>query len=314
MPSLIKKIATDFGLSEATIHRLTATAPRRYKVYEIKKQSGTGTRVIAQPAREIKTIQRYLVENALNQLPVHDAAYAYVRGKSIKENANAHSQNKYLLKMDFNNFFPSIGRDDLIHHIKKYMPNAYDEFDLNVIASICLWRPKYESRLRLSIGGPSSPFISNTIMYDFDLAISNACNLFGSTYTRYADDLTFSTNTPRALGAVEEIVRQTLNSIQYPRLSIKEQKTVHSSKKFRRMITGLVVTNEGDLSLGRERKRNIRSAVHRALNGHPSSLDPNTLLGHLAFASNIEKSFIDSLQRKYGEDFIDRIKNMKSPA
>src|SRR5262249_35577279 len=95
------------GLGEHTILSIVRNAPVRYKTYAIQKRNG-GERIISQPARELKALQRILTEEILNDLPVHSAATAYRRGVSIKANAGAHAQNGPILKFDFKDFFPSI--------------------------------------------------------------------------------------------------------------------------------------------------------------------------------------------------------------
>jgi len=86
------------------MHIITS-APRRYKIYEIPKRNG-GTRVIAQPARDLKILQRYLLDTKLHQFPVHPAATAYVQRKNIAFNASLHTESSFILKLDFQNFFP----------------------------------------------------------------------------------------------------------------------------------------------------------------------------------------------------------------
>ena len=88
--------------------RFSSTSPHRYKVYTIPKRNGKGIRTIAHPSKELKYIQRILFKVLRKLLPVHQSAMAYKKGVGIKDNAAAHVRNSYLLKMDFNNFFPSI--------------------------------------------------------------------------------------------------------------------------------------------------------------------------------------------------------------
>jgi len=84
-------------------------------VYDIPKRDG-GHRTIAQPSRELKSIQRFIMANCLHSLPVHPAATAYVRGTSIRDNATAHSKNNVILKLDFSSFSPSIKVKDWLYY------------------------------------------------------------------------------------------------------------------------------------------------------------------------------------------------------
>src|SRR5689334_16570641 len=102
---LLEELVQHFGLGSEDLSRIIETAPKRYKMYEIPKRRG-GTRVIAQPSRELKTIQRYLVETKLNSFPVHPCATGYAPRRNIFANAAAHRHNRVLLKLDFKDFFP----------------------------------------------------------------------------------------------------------------------------------------------------------------------------------------------------------------
>ncbi|MEI2733440.1 MAG: reverse transcriptase domain-containing protein [Rhodoblastus sp.] len=104
---LLQKLSADLAIAMSDLVRIVATAPRRYKVYEIPKRTG-GTRIIAQPARDLKILQRYLHDTLLKKLPVHSDAMGYVEGRSIAHNARRHVDSAVILKLDFKDFFPSI--------------------------------------------------------------------------------------------------------------------------------------------------------------------------------------------------------------
>jgi RNA-directed DNA polymerase len=171
MLPLLQRMSAGMELSVFTLAELARTAPHRYKVFTIPKRNGD-PRIIAQPARVIKEIQRWLVSEELAYLPIHEAAMAYTPGSKIRKNAEIHAKNSFLLKMDFENFFPSISHRDVSLHLKKYGEGRWDEQEIGVITRLVLWLPKRTKYLQLCIGGPSSPLISNTVMYDFDLAVS----------------------------------------------------------------------------------------------------------------------------------------------
>jgi hypothetical protein len=102
---IAERIATQFGLSVPYVERLARTASHRYMHYAIKKKSG-GEREIAHPSRELKVLQKWLLENILIKLPIHVSATAYQKGSSIRINAGIHAANNYILRVDFQNFFP----------------------------------------------------------------------------------------------------------------------------------------------------------------------------------------------------------------
>ncbi len=104
MSELISILIAGTGLSEFDIRSIVRNASMRYKTYLIPKRSG-GFRVISQPAREVKALQRVLVSTIINELPIHPAATAYRHHGSIRDNALAHASNGPILKFDFRNFF-----------------------------------------------------------------------------------------------------------------------------------------------------------------------------------------------------------------
>jgi hypothetical protein len=103
--SLKDELVENLGMSFSDVERIIASAPARYFVFQIDKRSG-GKRTIAQPARELKAIQHYILREKLSLFPIHESATAYMSGNSIAKNASAHIVSKITLKMDFEGFFP----------------------------------------------------------------------------------------------------------------------------------------------------------------------------------------------------------------
>lgn len=300
-------LAENLGMLKGDVERIISTAPYRYKVYQIPKRKEGEFRTIAQPAFEVKIIQRWIVSNILSEVPVHISAAAYVKGKGIKANALAHAKNKYILKMDFSNFFPSIKYIDILKHLTPYLQDTFSDDDVNKICRLFVRKDKVTKQLELSIGAPSSPFISNSIMFTFDDYASNFCKEQGVTYTRYADDLTFSTKKENILKDVEIYVKGIVHKIKSPKLRVNNNKTIHASTNRKRVVTGLVLTPSGKVSLGRERKRDISLRIYRYTKGNLDDKETNKLRGLLAFALDVENEFIIKMRVKYGVDTIDSI-------
>lgn len=298
--TIIAQLSKAFDLTHSEARLLIITAPERYKTHLIQKRHGRGVREIAQPTAAIKALQRWTIETYLDELPIHKAAQAYRKGKSINDHASNHAKHSYLLKLDFEDFFHSIKENDFRKHLLIYKPELADE--LEEIVRILFWKkPKSKGMLRLSIGAPSSPFISNTIMYLFDSYLQQYCDEHSISYTRYADDLALSTNDPKALDMAFEFVINLCKKLDYPKLKLNNKKTVFTSKKFSRKLTGLVLTNEGKTSLGRERKRMIRAMAHHYKFDKLDETETKKLKGLLAFAQSIEPSYVASISKLLGE-------------
>lgn len=290
------------GLREQDVRRIVLTAPDRYKVYTIEKRSG-GRRVIAQPSRELKFLQNALMDSVLVHLPVHPAATAYRKGLSTLDNAKPHAQSGPILKMDFREFFPSIRGGAWRRYCEEKAILDYPE-DIAISERILFYRPKGSRVLRLSIGAPSSPMLSNLLLNDFDNLVSEAVSVDKVTYTRYADDMTFSAPRTGHLVNVKRTVARIVRKLPYPNLDINDDKTTYITKKYHRTVTGLTLSNDGRITIGRDNKREIRAGVNNAIWGTLSDQDMKTLAGRIAYAISVEPSFVDDIRNRYGADTI----------
>ncbi|AXQ28112.1 RNA-directed DNA polymerase [Solimonas sp. K1W22B-7] len=297
--NLLDRMIDELPFSKEELLEIIATASYRYKVFQIPKRQPGQWRTIAQPTPEVKLLQRWLVDNVLSQLPVHRAATAYREGVSIYAHAEKHVDKKYLLKMDFQDFFPSISADAVQQHLLGV--GKIKEKDATLIRALVTWRNKVSGKRCLSIGAPSSPILSNTMMYRFDTEISIIAKRYGAVYSRYADDMAFSTNRKGVLTELSREVESLCGKLPYPRLTLNKQKTVYTSRAYKRVLVGLVLTPDRKVSLGREKKRELRSKLYRLLKGAPG-VDSASLRGELAFANSVEPEFISSLVRQFGTD------------
>ncbi len=293
---LLQRMAMDLAMLPAHLEKIIKTAPLRYKSFEIPKKAG-GMRQVAQPAREVKAIQRWVVREIGPKLPIHKSATAYCTGSSIRKNAEAHASSRFMLKLDFTNFFPSIHEDDLRFHFENYLSKEIDSSARSLLAHVCCWAPKRQRPLRLCIGAPSSPLLSNSIMFEFDTRVAAVAERDGVVYTRYADDITLSSRDRGKIDHYRELVEEILNEWPHPKLSLNAEKTVRASRAGRRIVTGLVLTPDGNVSIGRERKRLIRSMYHRSLTQELDANQSQVLAGLLAFADEIEPGFSQRLKK-----------------
>lgn len=296
---LREEISKTLAVSGQDAFRLIIRAPHTYKSYVIDKKDG-GKRLIAQPAKETKYVQRMLMDTLFSRLPVHDCASAYKDGASIKKNAERHKSNQYISKFDFVNFFGSIKLRDISAHLIDVFGDELSERAINDISRVSCIKHKTASELCLSIGAPSSPVLSNSVMYIFDSIIWGWCQERGVEFTRYADDLTFSSNVKGLCSEIESHLNLVLQELPYPQLSINSKKTIHVSKKNQRRVTGLVLSNDGNVSLGRERKRLISSMIHHYVHGKLSEAETMHLQGLLGFAEDAEPLFVSRMRGKYG--------------
>ena len=307
MPNMLAELGAAMLLSLNELTALVRSAPRRYKVYTIPKRTPNKFRIIAQPAREVKALQYWAIRNILEYFPVHPSATGYRKGLNIADNVAPHVHSTFLLKLDFSDFFPSIKARDF-RLFAKTSGRAFDEDEIEALVRILFWKPKGTNDLRLSIGAPSSPMLSNILMMKFDEEIAAGCARLGVVYTRYADDLSFSARRSASLQEVEQMVTGLCNRLNSPALTLNPEKTVRVSKRESRRVTGLVISNESLVSLGRERKRQLRAAVHHWFTGKLNSEERARLAGDLAYVNSVEPTFLVRLRERYGIDSIERIR------
>ena len=301
---LVSAIERELKISAGYIEAIISSSDNSYKEYHIQKKNG-GTRKIEHPARKLKLLQRWVARKVFSRLPIHPCASAYIKGRNIRENALAHAGHKFLLKLDFQEFFPSLKDGDVDELLRKHIEvisGVLAESDFQKVCRIVCRRGS------LVIGAPSSPIVSNTLMYEFDSAVWKFCKEAGVSYTRYADDLTFSTSESDVLSGVHQRVKSIIEGLGSPNLSFNSDKTHHSSTKHRMRVTGLVLTSQGGVSVGRLQKRRIRSMVYRAKQGGITQEELNYLQGYLNFIARIEPHYIESLRLKYDSLFVDGLR------
>ena len=297
---LINRIAKDVGLAPEYIEKIVKGASFRYKVFTIPKKTG-GVRLISQPSPELKFLQRWLVANIFEHFPVHDSVYSYRESIGIQDLASVHKKSNYLLRIDLSNFFPSIKARDVAKLLLKnidLIPFPLSRIDyLRIQFIVC-------RNGALTIGAPSSPSITNAILYDFDKHNFEAAQKRGAIYSRYADDLYFSTKRPGVLDEIYNDVKKDLENLKSPRLNINEEKTIFSSKKNKRIVTGLIISSEKKVSIGRTKKRLIKTMVYKFQQDELCTEEISYLRGFLSYIHAVEPTFLKSLRQKFGDKTI----------
>tara|TARA_R110002012_G_scaffold279451_10_gene467713 strand:+ start:3902 stop:4831 length:930 start_codon:yes stop_codon:yes gene_type:complete len=297
---LVDELSNTLSVPTDAIEDILSKAPNSYKRYSIKKKSG-GLRTIFQPSSQLKSIQYAFVTLYLNRFKIHPCAKAYRKGlqSPLLINAEAHKNFKFSIRVDLQDFFPSIKPTDLFIVFTKNKCNFSIEEE-NIITKVFF--PNSYISAGLAIGSPASPIISNIVMYELDGLINSMAKKIDSSsvYTRYADDIIFSSNRKNACEDFYKQLDDLLKSVSSPSLIINPKKTIYMSKANRRMVTGLIITPDQKISLGRSRKRYIKSLVFRYSKGNLDQNEINRLKGYLAFSLDCEPTFFNTLVIKYG--------------
>lgn len=153
-----------------------------YRTFDIPKKKG-GFRTITAPHSSLKNIQKWIYYNILNNIKIHGCAHGFAPSKSILTNANVHINQKYLLKIDLKDFFPSIPMSYVLQLFKSL---GYTSKVAFYLSSLCC----YDGCL--AQGSPVSPVISNVIAKHLDRRLYRIAKKYNLKYSRYADDIAFS--------------------------------------------------------------------------------------------------------------------------
>lgn len=233
-------------LKSLTYYANPKVSKKRYQTFTIKKKSGTN-RTIHAPVRGLKSILRALNFVLQCIYEPHKSVTGFVLEKSIVDNAKKHVGRHYVLNMDLKDFFHSFDRN------RVKMGFMYEPFNLNgqkeplafLLACLCTHPFEIDGEIKtvLPQGSPTSPTLTNILCKKLDRRLNGLAKRFGATYTRYADDITFS-----ALHNIynDEVFNQELKRIieEDQKLIINPKKTRLQKAGYRQEATGLIVNDK----------------------------------------------------------------------
>ncbi len=250
-----------FHLNQITYHCNPKRAThQRYKNFTIPKKSG-GERVISAPVAGLKSILLSL--NTILQAIYEPSKYAmgFVQGRSVVDNAKLHLGQNYIYNLDLKDFFPSIDKSRLWKRLTLPPFNFPSELS-DVIAGLCTMRLEEdgkETRYVLPQGAPTSPTITNIICEKLDRQLGGLAKKCGAKYSRYADDITFSSM--NYLYPNEgEFIKELHRIIAANHFAINENKTRLQKKGERQEVTGLVLSDK--VNVVRTYTREVRTLLH----------------------------------------------------
>lgn len=273
------------GVEAGRLNEILGEISAHYHQFWIRKRKG-GYRIISAPDRELQSIQTTIYSRILSPVTmIHPAAVGFRCGHSVADNAAPHLGNRYVLKMDIHDFFPTIR----ISRVKKtFCRIGYPDNVSRVLTALCCLNR------HLPQGAPTSPSLSNIVSYDMDVKLSALAAEFGLAYTRYADDLTFSGNVfPKelVLPRIKQIIKE-------ESFEPNHKKTRFMNEYGKKIITGVSVSSGVKLTIPKARKREIRKNVYfiltKGLAEHQrriGSTDPvylKRLIGQLCYWRSIE--------------------------
>lgn len=214
----------------------------RYYIFKIKKKSG-GERTIMAPYDTFGKLLQYFNVILQTLFTPHPSATGFVLGKSIATGAQMHIGKNYVYNIDLKDFFHSFERKRVKWMFTQAPFNLSGEREplAFLLASLCTHPIEIEGQTRIILpqGAPTSPTLTNILCYALDKKLSGLAKRFGATYSRYADDITFSSN--KSIFKKEVFLSELQRIITSQGLTINEKKTRLQERGYRQEVTGLIV-------------------------------------------------------------------------
>ena len=240
-----------------------------YNYKTIAKRSG-GMRLLEIPKWRLKTIQRRILHGILDRIPSHDCSHGFKKNRSIFTFTQPHKNKNVVLKFDLKDYFLSTERARVrsLFHLAGYPPTISRH-----LAGICCHQANphhlpnnlkgkwlYE-RPHLPQGAPSSPALADKLLYRLDLRLLGLARKMALSFTRYADDIAFSSGKPLGNKSIASFTLLIENIISEEGWQVNPKKTRVMRQSQQQRLTGLVI-NQGT-NLPRKEYDQIRAILHR---------------------------------------------------
>ncbi len=273
--STLDDMSREMRLSVEILRMLIYNADKYYTVYSVPKKDGRRVRVISQPSRKLKSLQSWILRNILDKLYSSPFSKGFEKGQSILNNASPHIGANYILNIDLEDFFdniPSRKIYTLFHSL------GYNSLVSNALTRVCSHKGS------LPQGAPSSPKIANLILTKLDYRIQGYAGGKGIVFTRYADDLTLSTQSLKKIVKAKKFL---CTIIPTEDLKVNYRKVVINGPRAKKSVTGLILSID-NVGIGREKYREIKSKIHHLAVGRTS--DYEHIQGLVSFVKSVDKT------------------------
>jgi RNA-directed DNA polymerase len=262
---VISKVTADLKTKYPILKNAVNFKETHYQSMKIRTKNGK-LRTIHNPSKVLRYYQKQIVENYLKEATAHKCCTAYQKGKDLKTNVVPHKNSTYFLHIDIVNFFDHI-KFPQIH--KLFTDIIQNKYEAKIYTELCTLNG------RLPQGAITSPSISNVVNYKMDSRIYGYSKKHNLVYTRYADDITLSSNDlasiQRALFVVKEILQDEGYKINTRKLRI-------SKPGVQRKVTGLLINEDQEIRIGRKKYRELRSTIYNYKNNTSITRKENRVL------------------------------------
>ncbi|MEO6859307.1 MAG: reverse transcriptase family protein [Solirubrobacteraceae bacterium] len=329
----VRALATFLGVSDGELawladarglERAVTDEKLRHYRYTTLRRPARRPRVIERPKRRLKETQRRILHEVLDWIPVHDAAHGFTRGRSVKTHATVHTGQYVIVRLDLEDFFASIAASRVygIFRTAGYPESvAYSLTALttNVVASR-LWqslpRPNDLTQIEayhrlgrrlatphLPQGAPTSPALANLAAFRLDRRLHGLAASLEISYSRYADDLTFSG--PARLVRTASTLRRAVTEIAREEgFMVNHHKSMLATRAGRQRICGVIVNQH--LNVARDEYDVLKAILHNSRVHGPASQNRQAvpdlrahLLGRIAWISSLNPQRGEKLRHQF---------------
>jgi retron-type reverse transcriptase len=238
-------LAQLFGMEPRELTKLTRYIKGQYHERVVPKKNG-GKRILLVPSQRLKEIQQWILKEILYQIPISPFSKGFVRGVSILDNARIHEFQECIMHMDIQDFFSSISFDRVFRIFYYY---GYTREVSYYLARLCT-----DGHV-LPQGAPTSPYMANIVCLSLDKRLSSLAHKHGASYSRYADDISFSGD--NELTKLAALVKFILNEEGF---KTNDKKYRIQYQHQRQKVTGLVVNAKARVP--RELERYLRQQIY----------------------------------------------------
>lgn len=312
--ALAKAMNIEMGHLRFLAYNRKVSTISHYKRFYMQKKSG-GKRLISAPMPLLKQAQYWVLETILDKVNVHSAAHGFLKEHSIVSNAQPHVGQEVVVNFDFKDFFPTL----TFNRVRGTFRNlGYSGQVATILASLCT-EPEvdevnmdnkvyyiHSGERHLPQGAPTSPMLTNIICYKLDKRIEGMAKNLGFAYTRYADDMSFSTS-----GDSKENLQKLIYSVRA--ISEAEGFKLHPDKLRimrkgqRQEVTGIVVNEK--VSINRNELRKFRALLFQIEKDGPEGKkwgsSPNLPEAVWGYAN-----FVYMVKPEQGKKLLDKVKQL----
>lgn len=273
----------------------------------IKSDSGN----IYEANEKLKDYHKFINRVVLENLEVdQESVFSYRKGVGVRDAIEKHSGGKFFFQTDIKNFFSSITVKDVYRVIE-------ERSSLVPVSDISYYKNELSKCLVvdevLPIGFSTSPLISNSVLYEFDIFIKGVCKGKGVNYTRYSDDIIFSGVEFDDVYSMESIVNGFFNEFYDGRFKLNKSKTKRKSVSNKVKLLGLVINSYGGVTVDSSFKKELEVLIYfylsdvRKFSDYCGSYEKGikVLKGKVNYVNSVDKKYLVKLKRKFGVTVVD---------